>query len=656
MKLKFVINKEDWDKFIIICVVLFFVIAMVISNITMLITEQELSGLNFIYALKPPLLFYTIIFTFLTIIAVIFSVDDKFFTRKEGFGIEIGDKKSDGYNKLAEKKDYIDVLKPVTLNKNDSKYAGVPLLYDKRNEIAYVDDGESHNLVIGTTGSGKTVSVINPMVEILAKKRESMVITDPKGEIYAKKGNLLRVRGYNIIVLNFREPEKGNAWNPLDLPFTLYKNKDYDKSIELVDDLANNILKSKKTDDQYWNDTAGDYFTGLTLGLLEDAKTSDEVNLNSVMNMHDLGEERLGASTYIKEYMNSKDKTGNVYGNLSGTVNAPDDTRSSIVSIFKSAIKIFTSKPGLSEMLSYSDFAMDDIGKKPTAVFLIIHDEKTTYHSLASIFIKQCYESLIDVAQKNGGKLPVRTNLLLDEFANMPTLKDITSMVTAARSRQIRLTFIIQNFAQLNDVYGKETAETIKGNCGNLIYLLTTELTALEEISKMAGEQKSKEKEKTASTPLITITDLQKMKMFDAIIIRHRQSPLKTTLTPDFKLDWGRTFPPLSFKTREPKEMSFFDIKTYVKNQKKEALKKKGIYKENTSFSSINDDNNMQSLIDKINKRIKEIDEEEGNTAKPEEASTPSFADSFEKATGVEKKVNEKLQENKDFYGDFFNN
>ena len=78
-------------------------------------------------------------------------------------------------------------------------------------------------------------------------------------------------------------------------------------------------------------------------------------------------------------------------------------------------------------MLAYSDFDMKDIGRKKTAVFIIIQDEKKTYHALATIFIKQCYETLIDVAQDNNGKLPIRTNFILDEFANMPPLRDVTT-------------------------------------------------------------------------------------------------------------------------------------------------------------------------------------------------------------------------------------
>ena len=93
----------------------------------------------------------------------------------------------------------------------------------------------------------------------------------------------------------------------------------------------------------------------------------------------------------------------------------------------------------------------------------------------------------------------------------MPPLKDVTTMVTAARSRRIRFTFIIQNFAQLHEVYGKENGETIKGNCGNILYLISSEIGALEEISKLCGEVKSKEKDKTASTPLVTVSDLQRL-------------------------------------------------------------------------------------------------------------------------------------------------
>jgi hypothetical protein len=251
---------------------------------------------------------------------------------------------------------------------------------------------------------------------------------------------------------------------------------------------------------------------------------------------------------------------------------APNETKGSILSVFKQKIQLFASRANLSEMLSNNDFDMRDIGRKKTAVFIVIQDEKTTYHSLVTIFLKQCYETLISVAQESGGKLPHRTNFILDEFANMPPLKDVTTMVTAARSRNIRFTFIIQNFAQLYEVYGKENGETIKGNCGNIIYLISTELSALEEISKMCGEVKSKEKEKTSSTPLVTVSDLQRLEQWETIILRLREMPFKTKLTPHFQMNWGHDFPKAPYPQRERREVKTFDLKAFVNKKREEKI------------------------------------------------------------------------------------
>lgn len=448
--------------------------------------------------------------------------------------------------------------------------AGIPLINDGKN--IWIDNGEYHNLVIGSTGSGKTETVVKPMVNLLAKKGESMVITDPKGEIYKYSAEYLREQGYNIIVLNFRDPTNGNAWNPLTLPYRYYKDKNVDKATELLDDVALNIVKDPNNKGEpFWENSAADYFSGLALGLFMDAK-EEEVNMNSINYMSSVGEERFAASTYIKEYFHLKGEDSSAYIFASGTINAPKDTAGGITSTFRQKVRTFASREILSEMLSYSDFDMREIGKQKTAVFMIIHDEKTTYHSLLTIFIKQCYETLIDVAKEMGGKLPYRTNFILDEFANMPPLKDVDSMVSAARSRDIRFTFIIQNFAQLNDVYGKEVAEVIKGNCGNLVYLISTEMAALEEISKMCGEVKSKEKDKTASTPLVTVTDLQRMKLFEVIIKRLRMDPFKTKLEPDFKIDWGIERKMAELPTRETKTIQLFDIKKFVTEEKRKAM------------------------------------------------------------------------------------
>lgn len=571
MKFKFRAEAQDVVIFVIFAIFLLYVVSIGVINLSYLASGDDLT-LNPLPAFSPEYIAKTVAFYIIALGALFLSVQSYFFEREEGVGFSIG-KKDKGYSRWAKDKEMKAVLKEVDPKAPTSEYAGIPLI--SKNGKLWVDNGEYHTLVIGATGAGKTQSTILPAIQCLAKKGESMILTDPKGELYEGTGELLKSKGYDIIVLNFRSPQKGNAWNPMTLPYRLYTSGNKDKAIELLDDLALNILYEENSgnSDPFWEKTSADYFSGLALGLFEDAP-EEQININSISLTTTVGEEKCGGSTYVKEYFNLKDPNSPAYINASGTIMAPNETKGSIISVFKQKVKLFSSRENLSEMLSYSDFDLRTIGERPTAVFIIIQDEKKTYHSLATIFIKQCYETLIDVAQEHGGKLPCRTNFLLDEFANMPPLKDVTTMITAARSRQVRFTMIIQNFAQLTQVYGKENAETIKGNCGNIVYLISTELSALEEISKLCGEVKSKKDDKTASTPLVTVSDLQRMKQFDQIVLRLRMQPFKTSFTPNFKIDWGnQKFPKMGYKEREKRPVQVFDVREFVKEKRQQKIR-----------------------------------------------------------------------------------
>lgn len=571
--MKFRISKKDLIILAVFLVLLLYLCAVGVVNFVTFGATGTLAGLNPIPAFTQYLAL-TLLLYIVCVIVIFASVSSYVFERKgkKGIGLVIEDKVETGYSSWAKDKDIktdrgieaVDYTAPTV------KAAGIPLIYDTKKHQVWVDNGEYHTVVIGASGSGKSQCIVKPLVNLLAKKGESMIITDPKGELYTSAAHRLKDLGYNVIVLNFRDPLKGNAWNPLTLPYQYMKMGNMDKATELLDDVALNILYDPNNKGEpFWEKSAADFFSGLALGLFEDAK-EEEININSISVMSTSGEDRLGPSTYTKEYFTMKGEASSAYTFASNTINAPSDTKGGIMSTFRQKIRLFASRQNLSEMLGHSDFSILDIGKQKTAVFIVIHDEKTTYHALATIFIKQAYETLIDVAQKNGGKLPIRTNFILDEFANMPPLKDVDSMVTAARSRDMRFTFIIQNFAQLNDVYGKEVAEVIRGNCGNTIYLISSELAALEEISKMCGEVKSKEKDKTASTPLVTVSDLQKFKMGEALLIRMRKGPFKTKLQFDYKTNWGYEQIDEPFPERAAKPVALFDIKAFVKEKKKE--------------------------------------------------------------------------------------
>ena len=691
MKLKLRINTDDLKKIIVFAIVLLYLVAIAVLNVGSFIHENKLHGLNPIPAFTTSYFFPTMVFYLAALIGMVSTVSSSIFEREKGGpGIVIGKKQETGYSDWLKEKDMKAELKMVLPGAEKSEYGGIPLINNGK-EI-WVDDGEYHNLIIGSTGSGKTEMLVQPMVKLLAKSHQSMIITDPKGEIYERNPNELREKGYNIVLLNFRDPQKGNCWNPLALPYSLYKEGNSDKANELLDDLAMNILYDEKSQnaDPFWEKTSADYFAGLALALFDDAK-EEEINLNTINLMTTVGEEKFRNTTYIKEYFSYKDQASPAYVNVSSTLMAPSDTKSSILSVFKQKIKLFSSRENLSEMLSHSDFDMKDIGRSKTAVFIVVQDEKKTYHSLVTIFIKQVYETLIDVAQESGGKLPFRTNFILDEFANMPPLKDVTTMVTAARSRAIRFSFIIQNFAQLYQVYGKENGETIKGNCGNIVYLISSELAALEELSKMCGEKKSKEKEKTSSTPLATVSDLQRLPKWTIVVLRLRKMPFKTKLTPNFILEqngaWGKKYDKAEYPVREKMPLHLFDIKSFVEAKSKEKFDSMfggmpggmmpgnnpgmmpsglppmfggmpGLFdKKDDSMKMPSGGMNIDDLVKRIDAKIAELEEEEKREAEAEEKTSKSTDTSLlelDNNTDTEDKndISEDKEENKINNGD----
>ena len=571
MKLKFRADLKDIVIFLIFCLVLLYLIAIAVLNLNSVAVDGTFRGLNPLPAFTSEFITATLLFYVLALVAIFTACSSYFFDREEGFGITTQKKsKNDGYSKLMSekdmKKDY--GIKKVHLKDDTYEAGGIPVINDGKD--AWVDaSGQPHSLIMGASGSGKTQAFMFPLIKILGRAGESMIVTDPKGELYEACGSLLKEKGYKIILINFRDPREGAAWNPFSYPYRIYKEGNSDKANELLQDLASNILIDPNNKaEPFWEQTASNFFTGLSLGLFDDA-TEAEININSINMMAETGEDRIGASTYIKEYFKSKGELSPAYIAAASCINAPNETRGGIMSTFRTKTRIFSSQVALSEMLSYSDFDIRDVGKEKTAVFLKIHDEKTTYHALATIFVKQAYEALIAVAQTCPNlKLPYRTNFILDEFANMPALKDVETMITASRSRNIRFSFVIQNFSQLNKVYGKDVAETIKGNCGNFVYIMSTELAALEEISKLLGDQKpaKAEKDKPAPPirPLFTVSDLQALKEGEVIINRFRSMPFKTKLVYDYKIDWGKKYEQMQYTERPRKEVKVFDLKGYV--------------------------------------------------------------------------------------------
>ena len=427
---------------------------------------------------------------------------------------------------------------------------GIPIISDGR--TAWVDGSDTHTLVMGSTGSKKTRLFGMPLINILAMAGESFIATDPKGELYQRTSGLAAAQGYNIKVLNFRDLPTSDCWNPLALPHELYNNGKIDESISMINDfiaaIAEPIRKNER--DPYWGIMATSQALAGMLFFIATA-SSKEANIlnfaNLVASMSDPEiTEKLArcvaegsiASINFKSLLTIKG-TPNTYGCV--TSNAT------------SFLNPFVVRPTMCQVLSKSSFDIRALGSSRHAVYIIVPDEKTTLHFLISAFIKQVYETLIDEAHQNeGGKLPVRVNFVLDEFCNIPKIPDMPSMISAARSRNMRFFLMVQSIWQLKQKYGDD-AQTIKGNCDNWVFLTTRELDLLREISALCGVRNYKAADGiTMERQLISISELQRFRKEygEALILHGRNYPFVTEL-PDIDEYRFGDHPPVEARKRK---------------------------------------------------------------------------------------------------------
>jgi len=210
----------------------------------------------------------------------------------------------------------------------------------------------------------------------------------------------------------------------------------------------------------------------------------------------------------------------------------------SILATFDSKMRIFLTKTQVTNMLSSkSTLPLNQLNLKPTAIFLILPDEKTSFHSIVSLFVKQSYEYFIDIAQSstngNDNSIQSRINYVLDEFSSLPTIKDFPAMITAARSRNIRFNIFVQSKHQMLLRYGQE-ADTILTNCKNWIFLTSREISLLRELSALAGEITERGSMERQVLPIAELQRLNK-DSGEAVIMRDRCKPYLATL-PDIEL------------------------------------------------------------------------------------------------------------------------
>lgn len=503
-----------------------------------------------------------------------------------------------------------------------------PVVYVE-NGRKYSDDSESHIAVIGHTGRGKTQCCVLPQARNIIDKNESMIIGDPKGEIYRKIRCFIQSH-YQVFCLDFRNPRKSpTKWNPLSTPYRLFCSKDPDDNdiaSSMLSEFWNGVYPYDGHSDKFWTESSVNYAKGLTYGLFETA-SEDQVNLDSVAVMMEQSENRMGPGNLLKIFYDDLPLNSLAKRNLATYVTAPNETRASIHSVAASGLEVFSRSKGLMEMLSEDTLNILDIDvERPFACFIITPDETDVYDSLSGLLISQLTQHLIRVAQEKGGRLPIRVNIIMEELGSVgKSIPTLPNLMVASRSRNIRLMLVLQSIAQLVDVYGKSKAETINSCIGITIGFSTNSWETLTEWAQRCGEKQIENSDHIIKEPLITASQLAAMPTGTALVMVDSQYKFIAHLPfYDEMYDNSKWKAPHYKPAAGERRFESFDFEAMVKEIKMRQMKSKcsGIsakrrvpkrpkdfpfYKEEESDELID----IDILESRINEKIAELEAEE---------------------------------------------
>lgn len=354
----------------------------------------------------------------------------------------------------------------------------------------YMDEGDNNTAIISQTGSGKTRRILVPYLLSCIQAAQPLIIHDPKGEIYGFFYTQLKKNGYDIKVLNFREPMKGDRFNPLQDAARLWKQGKRGRAVEIARSIAKSIYsKIEDKTDLFWTEASMNLFL-CYFCIAAELYQPEYVTLSVIYHIHLEGTEQAGLESKMQKYL-SQHENELCYELGYPTVSGPNETRRSVYAVFGNGLTRLVLNEDISDMLSCSTFEVEDIaaGEKPVALFLITRDEEpATYSTVVGAIFNLLYTGLVDYAQNFHNRLPKTVHMILEEFGNIAPLENINDMLTASRSRNIRMLIILQSKDQLLISYSKEIANVLIGNVQNLIFLSTSDMELAELISKRCGQ------------------------------------------------------------------------------------------------------------------------------------------------------------------------
>jgi len=300
--------------------------------------------------------------------------------------------------------------------KSGGLVVGYKRLKNDNEEIYYVGEN-THSLTVGATRSGKTRSIVLQTIGNLGLAGESMILSDPKGELFNYTSDYLKDLGYEIVVIDFKSPQKSSCYNYLQPVIDAVKAQDYRKAEEYAWDITTSLVGNEDSKmERIWKDGEMSVIAGTIMTVVyENMEHPEFQNLSNVYSFISEMCRTENGIMPINNYIKNLDETNPASRIFNIARIAPEKTRGSFFTAALTTLKLFTSD-SIYGMTCESDFSLKETGRKKRAIYIILPDERTTYYSLASLFVNQQYTSLVEVADSRGGELENRTNFILDEF------------------------------------------------------------------------------------------------------------------------------------------------------------------------------------------------------------------------------------------------
>ncbi|WFR59158.1 type IV secretory system conjugative DNA transfer family protein [Anaerocolumna sp. AGMB13025] len=353
--------------------------------------------------------------------------------------------------------------------------------------LYYISD-DTHTLTIGATRSGKTRCLVIQSICLLGLAAESLVISDPKAELFHYTSKFLKKLGYEVICLDFKNPEKSTRYNLLQPVIDAVNAGNMERAEMYAWDITNILVGDDVSNEKIWENGEKSTIAAAILCVVVDNKKRPEYqNLTNVYWFIAEMSKSVGGKTPMSEYMKKLPSSHPARALMSIAEVAPSRTKGSFDTSALTTLRLFTSRSVYS-VTHKSDYNISEIGQKKQALFMILPDEKTTYYPIASLMVSQLYELLVRQSDQRGGRLERRVNFVLDEFGNFTKLTDFTNKLTVAGGRGMRFNLFLQSFEQLTQKYNKETAAIVKSNCQTWIYLQADDKETLQDVCDKLGK------------------------------------------------------------------------------------------------------------------------------------------------------------------------